>query len=206
LATIETGRQVVLLPGEADRLALPPDEGASLWVAAHPGAQRAGARSRLTQLVALDEHDAPVWAGALDETMLALGHEARSGVRDRLGACLLEGDGLWSVLFVRSLLVGNPQYPYLTIYWGARPWVVLGALPNGRQLAVPLNDAHGNPKWYTPVVERSDIRIPGSTKDAQLELAHLWSFEPGTRVIGQIAPRAREDLAFAVHRYFSHRP
>jgi hypothetical protein len=99
--------------------------------------------------------------------------------------------------------VGDPWRLYLTLYAGRRPWVVVGELANGRRLAVPLNDARGNPKWYTPVVRWQDLRMPASTKDAQLELAHLWSLPADVRVVGTLAPSARETIGQAVWSYYS---
>jgi hypothetical protein len=203
VATLSPGVRVTLKDIERDALEYPPDADASLWIAVHPDALKAGSRNQLTQVVGLDPADEIVWVGALDEGMLATQDERRSGLRRRLADRVLQGAAQWSLRFVRSLTVGDPWAPHLTVYSGPRPWVVLGELSNGRLLAVPLNDAHGNPKWYTPIVRRQDIRFAGSAKDAQLELAHLWSIPADTRLLGEITPAVREDLAQDVWRYYS---
>jgi hypothetical protein len=203
LATIEPGRQVELGPRELARLVYRPPETDSLWIAVHPNALRAGPRSRLTLVAATDPSDEITWVGAVDEQMLRPLPARRPAVRRSLRDRLLVGKRLWTVVFVRGLVVGDPWRPYLTVYAGSRPWVVLGELAGGELLAVPLNDAHDNPKWYTPVVARGDIWMKGSTKDAQLELAHLWSLDPDVRTVGQIAPRAREAVGQDVWRYYA---
>jgi len=205
MATIAPGRQVDLPEAERDVLRHPPEADASLWIAVHPDALRAGDRSRLTQVIALGPDGEPTWAGALDEEMLEPRAEVRPNLRRRLADRILVGDRLWSLVFIEGLVHGDPWDPYLTIYAGSRPWVVLGELPSGRLLAVPLNDAHGNPKWFTPVVRRQHIGFRGSTKDAQLELAHLWSFDPEVKKVGDLLPAAREAVGQDVWRYFAGR-
>jgi hypothetical protein len=203
VATIETGRQVGLSVQECARLVFPPLPSDSLWIGVHPNALRVGARSRQTSVVAIDQDDEISWVGALDEQMLKPLAGRTKGLRRRLRNHLLVGKRLWTVVFVRSLVVGDPWRPYRTVYAGSRPWVVLGELGNGELLAAPLNDAATNPKWFTPVIGRSDVQISGSTKDVQLELAHLWSIDPAVQRLGQIAPRARELVGQDVWRYFS---
>jgi hypothetical protein len=47
------------------------------------------------------------------------------------------------------------------------------------------------------------MRYRGSTKDAQLELAHLWSVDAGLSGIGDVAPAAQDEILHDVWQYFA---
>jgi hypothetical protein len=87
------------------------------------------------------------------------------------------------------------------MYQGERPWVAVGETPSGDLLAAPLNEA-GNPKWYTPVLAQEEVVMQGSCKDAQLELAHLWSLPAAVGAVGSVSPAARERVIEALKSYF----
>jgi len=91
--------------------------------------------------------------------------------------------------------------PYLTLYGGNRPWVVLGELLNGSLVAAPLNDARGNPKWYAPEIAAAHLLFPNA-KHSQLELAHLWSLPPGLPSSGEVDAAARQALGRDVVGYY----
>lgn len=194
---------MVLPADERTALVYAPDADDQLWVAVHPDALKSGARNTLTQVLGIGPDDEISWVGAVDEAMLQRRDGQRPHLRRLLRDRILVGPRQWSVIRIRSLVVGDPWLPYLTVYSGTRPWLVLGELANGCLLAAPLNDARSNPKWYTPVVQMGEARFRGSTKDSQIELAHLWSFAPTCQSIGDIAPAAREEVGEAVWSYFS---
>jgi hypothetical protein len=78
---------------------------------------------------------------------------------------------------------------------------VIGITTVGDLLAAPLNEA-GNPKWYTPLLAQEEVLMPGSSKDAQLELAHIWSLPQFLGAVGSVAPAARERVLEALKSYF----
>jgi hypothetical protein len=88
-----------------------------------------------------------------------------------------------------------------TAYQGERPWVVIGETTFGDLLAAPLNEA-GNPKWYTPILAREEVLMPGSSKDAQLELAHLWSLPASLPSVGSVSPAGQGRVLEALKSYF----
>jgi hypothetical protein len=111
------------------------------------------------------------------------------------------GPRLWEVIWPGELVIDPARGPLATTYQGERPWVVIGVTSMGDLLAAPLNEA-GNPKWYTPLLAQEEILMPGSSKDAQLELAHLWSLPSNLGAVGQVAPPARARLLEALRSYF----
>ena len=80
-------------------------------------------------------------------------------------------------------------------------WVVMGTTSDGDLLSAPLNEA-GNPKWYTPLLAQDEVLMSGSSKDAQLELPHLWSLYESLPSVGSIAPSARERILDDLKSYF----
>ena len=202
MATIATGTAVSIAGEHAAALRFPPPLGAALFVAVHSGALKA-ASNHLTQILAVVEQQ-PVWTGALDERMLEMGAERMPGARRLLATALLRGEQLWSVVRPGNLTGAHVNGPLFTIYHGMRPWVVVGELPRGELLAMPLNDAHGNPKWFAPVIPQADLSFAGNSKDAQLELAHLWCFpRAAARHAGTVLEAAIPDVRAAVERYFA---
>ena len=108
MATIPPGSRVAIQAKDADRLISPPPQTAGLWVVVHPHALRAGSRNRLTMVIGLDGAEQIVWVGALDEQMLGALPERKPGLRRQLRERLLVGERQWSLIFVRSLVTGEP--------------------------------------------------------------------------------------------------
>lgn len=201
MATLPPDQPVVLQAGVAPNLRFPPPAGAALCVAVHPAALNVGGQNRLT-LVTGRVADRVAWVGALDESLLCTAPGAGlPGARTLLGRQLLRGGHLWEVIRPGLLTTAAARRPYLTIYDGDRPWVVVGELAGGDLLAAPLNDARGNPKWWAPQVAAEDLALPGA-KPSQIELAHLWSFRDSPPAAGKVLPRAHAPLARAVTGYF----
>ena len=118
-----------------------------------------------------------------------------------LGEAIGVGPRLWDVLWPGELVLDPERGPLATTYQGERPWVVIGETQDGDLLAAPLNEA-GNPKWYTPLLAREEVLMSGSSKDAQLELAHLWSLPESLPAVGSIADRARERVLEDLRKYY----
>lgn len=202
MATIATGTAVSIASAHAAALRFPPPSGAALFVAVHADALKATA-NQLTQILAIEQHQA-VWTGAVDERMLEVGADQRPDARTLLAHGLFRGDRLWSVVRPGRLTRPPDQGPLFTVYHGTRPWVVVGELAHDRLLAMPLNDARGNPKWYAPVIPQAQLTFVGNSKDSQLELAHLWCFPAAsTSRAGVVREAAVPELRAAVARYFA---
>jgi hypothetical protein len=197
MPVLRPGTQVSLQQAALRRLAFPPQEGAALLVAVHPAALLSP-RSPHTQLVGF-VYGEMVWAGALGEGILDVVSQDGGDPRQLLGEAVATGDRLWDVVWPGELVPGGGLLS--TIYQGERPWVVVGETSQGDLLAAPLNEA-ANPKWYTPLLAREDVLMAGSSKDAQLELAHLWSFPGSMAAVGTVAPDARPRILQALKDYF----
>jgi len=201
MATIPPGTEVTLRAGESAKLRFPPPESVRLYVAVHEGALKIGEGNRLTQVVGCVE-DELHWVGALDERMLDLGPGssfpwARSLITDGL----FGEDDPWDIVWPGLLTTGGVRRPYYTIYDGDRPWVTLGRCPEGL-LAAPLNDARGNPKWWTPRIDAADLEFVEG-KAAQVELAHLWTIGEMHMRTGRVADRARAEVEARLRAYLS---
>jgi len=195
------GTEVVLRAGESTKLRFPPPEGVRLYVAVHEGALKVGAGNRLTQLVGCVE-DELHWVGALDERMLDRGSGASfPGVRSLIAGALFGEDEPWDILWPGLLTMEGVRRPYYTVYDGDRPWVTLGRCPEG-VLAAPLNDARGNPKWWTPRIDAADLEFVEG-KSAQLELAHLWTIPDLHMRTGRIRDRVRVEVEGRLRDYLS---
>lgn len=199
MSTHSAGTEISIRPDALRRLAFPPPDGSVLLVAAHEAALRAPG-SPHTQLVGL-RHGDLVWAGALSERLLTVEAEEGGDPRQLLAEVVGIGPRLWDVLWPTELLVDPQRGPLATTYQGERPWLVIGTVRGGDLLAAPLNDA-GNPKWFTPVLAREEVRMPGSSKDSQVELAHVWSLPESLGTVGSVAPEARERVLAALRSYF----
>lgn len=199
MPTLPPGTVVALGADLLRSLAYPPPPQAVLLVAVHPLGLRAPG-SPHTQLVGFLDGEI-CWAGALSEYQLEVldagGGDPRQLLAERLGVGTRGGEVLWPGELCRSPLPPGPS----TLYRGERPWVVLGETVSGTLLSAPLNEA-GNPKWYTPLVSRKEVLIPASTKDAQVELAHLWSFPPNLPRHGRLVPEAWRRVLEAARAYF----
>lgn len=199
MPTLPPGTEVSLRPDALRRLSFPPPDGAVLLVAVHEAALLA-TRSPHTQLLGFVGGDL-IWAGALNEGVLEVGSESGGDPRQLLGDAMGIGPRLWDVVWPGELVPGPDRGPLTTTYQGERPWVVVGATAEDDLLAAPLNEA-GNPKWYTPLLAREEVLMPGSSKDAQLELAHLWSLPGSLGAVGSVAPEARARILEALKAYF----
>lgn len=199
MPTLPPGTVVALEPDLLHSLTYPPPLEAVLVVAVHPLGLRAPT-SPHTQILGFVEGEL-CWAGALSERHVEMvdpgGGDPRQLLAERLGVGARGGEVLWPGELCRSPPPPGPS----TLYRGERPWVVLGETVSGTLISAPLNDA-GNPKWYTPVVTKEEILIPLSTKDAQVELAHLWSFPPQLPHHGHLAHQAWQRVLKAAKSYF----
>jgi hypothetical protein len=199
MATLAPGTGVRIRAEVLRRLSfLPPGE-ADLLIAVHEAGLKAP-QSRSTQVVGFRAGEL-CWAGALSERHVEVVSEPAGDPRQLVAESIAAGPRLWEIVWPGELLRDPERGPLDTVYRDERPWLVVGQTPDGDLLAVPLNDAT-NPKWYTPLLARSDIDMAGSTKDVQVELAHLWSFPGSLGAIGDVADRARAALLEALTRYF----
>ena len=199
MPTLPPGTEVSIRPEVLRHLTFPPTEGSVLLVGVHDAALKAP-ESPHTQLLGF-EFGELVWAGALSETCLEVESEGGGDPRQLLGEGIGVGGRLWEVLWPGELMSGRESRLPSTAYQGERPWVVVGETPSGDILAAPLNEA-GNPKWYTPLLAREEVLMPGSSKDAQLELAHLWSFPASLPAVGSVSPGSRGRVLEALRSYF----
>jgi hypothetical protein len=191
---------VLLDDGERSKLTFPPPT-EEVVIAVHPAALKAP-ENRLTLAAWEDDAGEIEWVGAIDERMVVGQLGRTESPRPRIGASLFESSRCWDLVWPGHLLRPEVPSPYLTLYDGDRPWIVLGELASGAPLAAPLNDARGNPKWYAPRIGRADLEGAGA-KDAQLEMAHLWSFPGSLPTVGELRERARPAVRQAVAGYYS---
>ncbi|MDF1522185.1 MAG: hypothetical protein P1P87_05125 [Trueperaceae bacterium] len=200
MATLPPGTIVDLSEYAAEVLRfLPPDGG--LVVVVHPSALRATGSAH-TQVAQLGE-DGLAWLGALDEGMLVtLDEPPDPDARAACAACFLRGERLWEVVRPGALRVAEAPKAPSTVYAGSelRPWIVLGETDTGDLLAAPLNDA-SNPKWWTPVLPSAALSFPGNVKDAQVELAHVWSLPASIPSVGAVTPAGRGAVEREVRAY-----
>ena len=199
MPVLAPGTVVSIKPETQDRLLFTPPEGAVLLVAVHEAALKAP-ESTHTQLLGFDMGDL-TWAGAMSEHVLVVREEGGGDPRQLLGEAVGSGSRLWEVIWPGELTAGGARDPRSTIYQGERPWVVIGETSNGDLLAAPLNE-DTNPKWFTPLVYRDEVLMAGSCKDAQLELAHVWSFPASTATLGSVAESAQIRISEALATYF----
>jgi hypothetical protein len=199
MPTLPPGTEVAIRPEFLRRLSFPPPEGSVVLVAVHEAGLLAR-QSRHTQLLGFSGGDLS-WAGALSEVLLDVRSEGGGDPRQLLAEAIGIGPRLWDVVWPGELVSDPGRGPLATTYQGERPWVVLGVTGEGDLLAAPLNEA-GNPKWYTPLLAQEEVLMPGSSKDAQLELPHLWSFPQSLGTVGSVAPSARERILEDLTSYF----
>jgi hypothetical protein len=200
MATLPAGTIVDLTEAAAEALRFAPPDG-DLVVVVHPAALRArfDAHTQVAQF-----GDAGLtWLAAFGEEMLVtLDEEPDPGARAACGACFLRGERLWQIVRPGPLLVDDAPRTPSTLYRGSdrRPWMVVGETDTGDLLAAPLNDA-ANPKWWTPVVPRTTLSFPGNVKDAQVELAHVWSLPASLPSLGEVLPAGRARVEDAIDTY-----
>ena len=199
MPTLPPGTEVSIRPEVLRRLTFPPPEGSVLLVGVHDAALNAP-ESPHTQLLGFRLGEL-VWAGALSETLLQVESEDAGDPRQLLGEAIGIGRRLWDVVWPSELMSGRDSRLLSTAYQGERPWVVIGETTSGDLLAAPLNEA-GNPKWYTPVLAREEVLMHGSSKDAQLELAHLWSLPAALPSVGSVSPAGQARVGEALKIYF----
>ena len=200
MASIPAGTPVRFRAGELARLRFPPPC-AEVVIAVHPNALRAPQNS-LTLAACADGAGCLQWVGAVDERMLLPSGERGASLRAAILERLLIGGRSWQVVRPGLLTASGVGDPYLTLYAGERPWVVLGELEDGQLLAAPLNGVLGNPKWFAPQVAARHLLFPGA-RPAQLELAHLWSLPATLPRSGVVHGDARADLGWAVFEYYA---
>jgi hypothetical protein len=199
MPTLLPGTEVALRPEALDRLAFPPPEEAVILVAVHKAGLLAPT-SPHTQLIGFSSGELS-WAGALSEELLDVLSEGGGDPRMLLGEAIGIGPRLWDVVWPGELVLDSHRGSLATTYQGERPWVVVGTTSDGDLLSAPMNEA-GNPKWYTPLLSREEVLMSGSSKDAQLELPHLWSLYESLPSVGSIAPSARERILDDLKSYF----
>lgn len=199
MATLLPGTEVSIRTDALRRLTFPPPKGSVLVVAVHEAALQAPG-SPHTQLIGL-RHGDVIWAGALGEHLLAVESEGGGDPRQLLGDAMGAGSRLWDVVWPLELVVDSRRGPLSTVYQGERPWVVIGLVSGGDLLAAPLSDA-ANPKRFTPVLAREEVLMSGSSKESQLELAHVWSLPQSLGAVGSVAPDARARILEALRSYF----
>ena len=199
MATLPPGTEVSIRTDASRRLTFPPPNGSVLVVAVYEAALQV-LSSPHTQLIGLRYGDV-IWAGALGEHLLTVESEGGGDPRQLLGDAVGAGPRLWDVVWPLELVVDPQRGPLSTVYQGERPWVVIGLVSGGDLLAAPLNEA-ANPKWFTPVLAREDVLMPGSSKESQLELAHVWSLPQSLGAVGSVAPEARDRILEALRSYF----
>lgn len=179
---------------------MPPD--GELVVVVHPSALRARWDTHTQVAQWLD--GAVTWLGAVSEAMLVSLDDAPPDpdARAAVARCTMRGERLWQVVRPGALLLPDAPREASSVYAGSdrRPWVVIGETDLGDPIAAPLNEA-SNPKWWTPIVPRAALAFPGSVKDAQLELAHLWSLPARLEPIGEVTALARGPIERAVRAY-----
>lgn len=200
VATLPDGATVTLDPATASMLRFPPPS-MHLTVAVHSGALRAP-KDRHTQVVHLQAGSVD-WVGALGEDRLTLTGQG-SPARAILGGYLFNSPRAWKIVKPGSLLKSGVPSPQSTIYAGSplRPWVVLGQTAAGKLICAPLNNATGNPKWWAPVLRKSDMSFAGNNKDGQIELAHLWTLPDSVDTVGRVESSATANLEEAISNYF----
>lgn len=199
MPTLPPGTEVSIRPDTLRRLNFPPPAGAVLLVGVHDAALKAP-ESPHTQLLGFQFGEL-VWAGALGESHLEVQSEDAGDPRQLLGEAMGIGPRLWEVVWPGELMSGGERRLASTVYQGERPWVVIGETTSGDLLAAPLNEA-GNPKWYTPLLAREEVLMHGSSKDAQLELAHLWSLPASLARVGTVSEVGQGRVLEALKLYF----
>ncbi len=199
MPTLPPGTQVSIRPEAFARLMFRPPEDSAILVAVHDAGLLARS-SFHTQLLGFADGFI-IWAGALSEDLLEVISEGGGDPRMLLGEAIGTGGRLWDVIWPGELVIDPERGPLATTYQGERPWVVIGTIDGGDLLAAPLNEA-GNPKWYTPLLARGEVLMSGSSKDAQLELGHLWSFPGSLPAVGSVAAGAQERVLENLRKYF----
>jgi hypothetical protein len=171
MATFAPGTRVAIDPKERLKLRFPPPAGTDLVIGVHPAAMKA-ASNRLTVAATIGEGRLQ-WIGALDERMLIPTTDRASDPRPTIRSHLLVAADLWRVVRPGLLVTATTARPLYTVYDGDRPWIIVGETSSGSPTAVPLNDARGGAKWWTPTVSQADLEFAGA-KTSHVELAHPW--------------------------------
>ncbi len=199
MASLEPGTAVKLTSAARAGLNYLPLEDAELFIAVHKAALRAK-NDRATAVFGFRD-DQIVWVAGFDERLLDVRHTISfNRPRSAIQQHMLKGRYCWSL--IRPMALIKPGHHNMgAVYQGTRPWLVLGELPHA-VLAAPLNDASTNPKWYSPFIAQRHVRFPGSSKNSQVELPHLWSLPMEFEVLGDVADAVRPGLSKEVLGYF----
>jgi hypothetical protein len=205
VATLPAGSRVRLAEAALRSLRFPPPS-ADLTVVVHAAALRAP-YDRHTQVACVAGGDL-VWLGALGEDLLeTAAGPADEDARALCARHLLVGSRVWEVVNPGLLVVDGVARPLSTVYDGSdlRPWIIIGETVSGDPVAVPLNEPT-NPKWWTPLIAQADMSFPGNNKNAQVELAHLWTFPSGIPAEGSVLQPGRVAVEAAIRGYFVLKP
>jgi len=201
VATLPAGSRVRLAEAASRSLRFPPPA-ADLTIVVHPAAIRAP-YDKHTQVACVVGADL-VWLGALGEDILeTVAGPADAGARAVCAGRFMVGSRLWDVVRPGPLVIDGVPRPLSTVYDGSdlRPWIIIGETTNEDPIAVPLNEAT-NPKWWTPLIAQADMSFPGNNKNAQVELAHVWTIPSGIHAEGSILHAGRVAVVAAIHGYF----
>jgi len=210
MPTLVIGTPVALRPGVHAELNLTCSEQGDLFIAVHPGALRVQVA---TLTVVVERVDTElVWVGALDEGMLQpragqAWPKARQALCDRVGT----GTHVWEVRYPGALLMPGIQGGM--VYRGSRPWLIIGALANGRPLAVPLNSTTAtvtnkpynmflDKAWYVVTPSATDPRQLHGDTNATAELPHIWSLPAGLANCGHVLPEHTSSLVHSLSIYY----
>ena len=200
VATLPTGSKVRLTERATRSLRfLPPLS--DLTVVVHPAALRAP-YSDHTQLACISCGEL-VWLGALGEDLLeAVAAPCDMSARATCAARLLVGSRLWEVVRPGLLVQDHVARPLSTIYDGSalRPWVIIGETADGAPIAAPLNEP-SNPKWFTPEIPQAAMSFPGNIKNAQLELAYIWTLPANVATEGAVLAAGVKAVEAAIRGY-----
>jgi len=210
MPTLTLGTAVALKPGVHAALNLPCSAQGELYIAVNPGALKVQAVT-LTVVAERSGGDI-VWVGALDETMLeprmvSAWPQARQALNDRVGA----GTHPWEIRYPGTLLIPGTQGGM--VYRGSRPWLIIGALANGRPLAVPLNSTTAtvtnkpytmflNKAWYVVTPSATDPRQLHGDTNATAELPHIWSLPADLVNCGHVLPEHTSSLVHSLSIYY----
>ncbi len=196
-----TPKSVVTLDRKvAGEFRFPPPTGAGdLVIAVASGALQSS--STLTTVVRLD--GAVVrWVASLDEASLVATGTSTTDARRKIAELLFVGDATWNVIEPGDLRL-NVGKRTDTVYQGTRPWlVVAGPHPCG-VLAMPLNDRGAAVlRKFECEIDSAALQIPNA-KPSKLELAHIWSFPKGVRVIGLLDESARRVVRRCIESFYA---
>jgi hypothetical protein len=204
MATLRPDLLVTLVPSAvsgAAALAYPPTGTGTLVVAVHGAALKARGH-RLTQLVELSDDDKVLWAGALDERLLAPKTDKRKGGRELAALAFFKGPRCWEIITPGALRT-SAEAPVDTIWPVVSPWLVLADHPSFGLLAAPLGTTGKEERWAHALPAAALPPAIASTSQLHLvELNHVWSFPASTPTVGEVARSARSVVQPVIRGYW----